>query len=324
MKILHITPHFGGGVGTVIIDWIKADKKNDHTVFCLDYINNKVKNEMALHPLLIKQISVTDVKVYEWDDYDVVLVHFWDHPLLDQLFEKATPPCRLIFWCHKNYELLDYYLKYPDLLIGTAPCQHQLKDHIWSTRNMKIFDVDCSNKRKDCFRVGFVGSQKKISDNFLTAVAMLPDVEFVFIGMEQTRIMATFMNIVTIEEITDDRELAKHYNSFSVFGYPLSRDHYGTCEQVIGEAMRSGCVPVVLNNECETNIISNGNTGYIANSIEDYVTFIKILRDYPEIRENMSYQAWMYSTSIYDHGNMMNEWNDVFINMMRRKKRIHK
>lgn len=324
-KILHITPHFGGGVGNVIIDWIKADTFNNHTVFCLDYLNNRVKEEISLNSLSIKQIPYTDPIVYDWDDYDIVLIHWWDNQLVHNLLKLVDmPPCRLIFWCHKNYEIPNWALNYPDLFIGTAPCQH-LKDYIWSVRNMELFDSAYWYGSSDnIFRVGYVGSQKKISQNYLASVAMLPDVEFVFIGIEETRIMNSFMNIRLIENITDDNELAKHYKSFSVFGYPLSKDHYGTCEQVLGEAMRSHCVPVVMNNECESYIVRNGVNGFVANTIEDYVRFIKILRDYPDIRRNMGYKARVESFIRYDHLKMINQWEDVFSKLMKQKKRAHK
>ena len=42
MRILHVTRHLGGGLGTVILDWA-AYSKNGHTIACLDYANDKAK-----------------------------------------------------------------------------------------------------------------------------------------------------------------------------------------------------------------------------------------------------------------------------------------
>ena len=41
-KILHIIVHLGGGVGTVLLNWIKRDKNNQHTILCLN--NTYYKN----------------------------------------------------------------------------------------------------------------------------------------------------------------------------------------------------------------------------------------------------------------------------------------
>lgn len=40
-KILHITPHLGGGVGTVLLNWLAYDKSCRHTVVTLDYANKE-------------------------------------------------------------------------------------------------------------------------------------------------------------------------------------------------------------------------------------------------------------------------------------------
>ena len=174
------------------------------------------------------------------------------------------------------------------------------------------------------FNVGYIGSHKKLSDNYLTTVAELPDVHFTFIGMEETSMTKIFKNVHTVQEVEDNDELASYYGCFPIFGYPLAKNHYGTCEQVIGEAMNAGCVPVVLNNECESFIIQNGITGFVANSIKDYINFIKTLRDYPDIRRNMAIQAKHASRTLYDHEKMMLQWNDVFKHLVKQDKRMHK
>ena len=40
MRILHITPHLGGGVGAVILNWVTFDKNNEHKIITLDYAND--------------------------------------------------------------------------------------------------------------------------------------------------------------------------------------------------------------------------------------------------------------------------------------------
>ena len=36
MKILHIAVHLGGGIGTVLRNWIRLDRQNEHTILILN------------------------------------------------------------------------------------------------------------------------------------------------------------------------------------------------------------------------------------------------------------------------------------------------
>ena len=48
-----------------------------------------------------------------------------------------------------------------------------------------------------------------------------------------------------------------------IFFYPLQRDHYGTAENALIEAMSLGLVPVVLDNPAELAIVRHGETGLV-------------------------------------------------------------
>ena len=47
MNILHITPHLGGGLGRVLINWVRKEnelKNNVHILACLEKTNNATEN----------------------------------------------------------------------------------------------------------------------------------------------------------------------------------------------------------------------------------------------------------------------------------------
>ena len=51
IKILHITPHLGGGVGRVVLNYLSKYKNNldiKHRVVCLDYANDEAKKRAIL------------------------------------------------------------------------------------------------------------------------------------------------------------------------------------------------------------------------------------------------------------------------------------
>jgi glycosyltransferase involved in cell wall biosynthesis len=73
-----------------------------------------------------------------------------------------------------------------------------------------------------------------------------------------------------------------------IFFYPLQRDHYGTAENALVEAMSLGLVPVVLDNPAETAIVRHGDTGLVAQSIEQCVAHLQMLLSSPPLREELS------------------------------------
>jgi glycosyltransferase involved in cell wall biosynthesis len=76
-----------------------------------------------------------------------------------------------------------------------------------------------------------------------------------------------------------------------IFFYPLQRDHYGTAENALVEAMSLGLTPLVLNNAPEMAIVRDGGTGFVAESIEEIGSLLEMLLLLPDVREKMSRNA---------------------------------
>ena len=76
-----------------------------------------------------------------------------------------------------------------------------------------------------------------------------------------------------------------------IFFYPLQRDHYGTAENALVEAMSLGLAPLVLDNPAEKAIVQDGQTGFIASSIEEIGSLLEMLLLLPDIREKISRNA---------------------------------
>ena len=73
-----------------------------------------------------------------------------------------------------------------------------------------------------------------------------------------------------------------------IFFYPLQRGHYGTAENALVEAMSLGLTPVVLDNPAEAAIVRDGETGFVAQSIEQCVSLLQMLLLLPELRDKIS------------------------------------
>ena len=76
-----------------------------------------------------------------------------------------------------------------------------------------------------------------------------------------------------------------------IFFYPLQRDHYGTAENALVEAMSLGLTPVVLNNPPEMAIVRDSETGFVAKSIEEIGSLLEMLLLLPDVRERISRNA---------------------------------
>ena len=79
-----------------------------------------------------------------------------------------------------------------------------------------------------------------------------------------------------------------------IFFYPLQRDHYGTAENVLIEAMSLGLVPIVLDNAAEMAIVRDGETGFVARSIEEAASLLQMLLSSADVRERVSRNAVDY------------------------------
>jgi glycosyltransferase involved in cell wall biosynthesis len=73
-----------------------------------------------------------------------------------------------------------------------------------------------------------------------------------------------------------------------IFFYPLRPDHYGTAENALVEAMSLGLVPVVLDNPAETRIVTHGESGLVARSLDEGVAYLRQLARTPSLRAELA------------------------------------
>lgn len=330
MKILHITPHMGGGVGTVIRGWIDHDKFNRHSIICLDYVN-----EISLNWANSKCIDITGNPGRRFIDFvvkrsDIVVVHWWPHKLLDNLFsEFGFSPVRMIFWCHYNYNVHPEVVKYPDMFISTSKVMGGQYDCIMSTGGVDEF-LKVKHEPTGHFNVGYVGTVdwKKLHGSFLLMMHKIgvnvTESIFTIVGEDniskRIQLPWTLHSIDRFRFVGKVDDIYKYYSGFDVFGYPLRHDHYGTAEQVLGEAMACGIVPVCMDNPAEKLIIQEGITGYLCKSEEEYIDNIEHLYHKPTLRKWMGQNARESAAAMYDIRNMVGRWNATFEEIMEQPK----
>jgi glycosyltransferase involved in cell wall biosynthesis len=331
MKVLHITPHFGGGVGTVITAWmekLEATEMNmvkNHSILCLDVMNDKAREALEHKVTFGVGIPLDIVNLYI-SKADIVLIHYWDHPMLQTLLSQPLPPCRLAFWCHKNFPVPNKILAFPDRYYNTSAVQGS-HPAIWSTGNMdRFFKVQHIPQEK--FHIGYVGwvDYRKLHDKFLyicdRILNEIPDATITVCGEVKIDLPDNLNPRLKFVGQVDD--VAPYLATFDVFGYPLRPDHFGTCEQSLGEAMAAGVPPLVMNNMAERWIVEDGWNGFRSTNPDQYIYFMKLLHKHRRYIDYFSGNAKRKAKSLYNINRMVNLWDEVFESMMEKPKNERK
>ena len=111
-----------------------------------------------------------------------------------------------------------------------------------------------------------------------------------------------------------------------VFGYPLRSDHFGTSEQVLGEAMAAGVVPVVMDNPAEKLIVTPTPgpypTGIRCRYQDDYPKAVEWIYGLPEMRRRISENSRSCAKELYSLDTMIRKWDEVFAEMMEKPKTV--
>jgi len=344
-KILHITPHFGGGVGTVVLNYLLKAKDScsfTHRAICLDYANkNAIEIAKSAGFSLLDNMSKRKTEILDLiADSDIVLIHWWNHPLLyDFLVRKQLPASRVIFWSHivgfpPPNNFTDAILRYPDIFVFTTPLSYKVKDvqnlsdkykgrlrDIWSTGGLdRVKSIKL--KKHAGFNIGYIGNvdYAKMHPDFLDICnrVNIPNVNFIIVGgpnekqlkqeAERCGIGEKFNFTGFIPEI----EKWEYLSLFDVFGYPLAPHHYGTCDQVLQESMAAGVVPVVLANPMESYMIKDGVTGIVAKDKDEYIKALQDLYYNPNLRHFLSKNAKEYAICTFSLEKMVKEWDKIF------------
>ena len=355
IKIAHIIPHFGTGVGTVVRPFAEFNKDNlnyMHQYFVLEDLNeltkiffNKNKIKYFENCFNKKKFLLKKMKTFE-----IILIHWWNHPLLMYLLVKwKFPKNRMIIWCHITGQIAPNcftkeILEFPDRFIFTTPIskkttvyknlsfkkQKERCGTIWSTGGIERVKILKQRKNKK-FIVGYIGNLDftKLNPNFVKMCEDAYKKNFVFIVIgklvknelsEQIKNSKIASKIILTGYVSEKKKW-KLLNTFDVFGYPLARHHFGSCDQSIQEAMAAQVPVLCLNNSMEKYMIKNNKTGFIVKNEKDYSKFLK---KFNQIKKKkilkIKHNALKFAQENFSINQMNKEWNEVFVKILKKKK----
>ena len=338
VSILHLTPHLGGGVGSVLLNYVKEELHNDifeHNIECLDAISIDTlrfvkSNQLKVNGLAYQNISILIKKIA---DADILLIHWWNHPLLyDFIIRNELPPTRLIMWSHvSGFNTPNTFnsrlLAYPDKFIFTTPLSFETKEErncsdilkknfrtIWSTSGVDHISAE-HEKIKKGFKVGYIGTldYAKLHPDFLKMCKKIniPSVKFIVCGDINADLVEEAASLGLSEKVEFKGNVSNvndFLRTFDVFGYPLASYHYGTCDQVLAESMAAGVVPVVLSNPMEKNMVKDGETGIVVDSQGSYISAIEKLYKDDKLRNSLSDRASVYAKERFSLKELTHKW----------------
>jgi Glycosyl transferases group 1 len=319
MKILHVTPHLGGGVG-------KA-----HAALSAVLPEVVEQTFVLLEPphdrRHLEAIEATGARVVVANDLgevaalarqaDIVQFEFWNHPRLFECLARCDfSAMRSVFWSHisglfrpliqpglvqeagRFVFTTEASLSMPVLaaLREAAPGKMAVINS-----GFGFTDAPSRNANSKKPTIAYLGTTDfiKMHPGFFDAIDRLAGVE----------VQASVWGVADEAAVTRARALqhpervrfcgetarpAAALAAADIFFYPLQPDHYGTSENALIEAMSLGVVPIVLNNPAERAIIRDGETGFIAFSIADCVSLLYLLLQQPNVRAKASRAAMRY------------------------------
>jgi hypothetical protein len=182
------------------------------------------------------------------------------------------------------------------------------------------------------FRVGYIGTVDacKMHPAFLqlSASARIPDVEFLVCGGDRHKELGEAAARLGLGDrfrfLGPVRDIRDPLSTFDVFGYPLHRQHYGTGEQVLIEAMAAGVPPVVLGPGAESYVVHHGQDGLVVEDSRDYGRALELLWRDRDLRRRLGDRARQTARREYTIERTAAAWRAVFDEVLARPKRVRR
>ena len=269
-KILHIIPHFGGGVGKSLSTLLdkKNISKNDHYLYFLEEPIEKKYLKNIDQKKIISTFRTSSKDLIE--SFDIIQIEFWNHPKLIEFLVNLSPiSARFIIWSHisnNSYLKNKHYSKNSSLFfVNSSNLQREDENHNFFNISsgfcdgLDNFDYYPWAKRKSFFFAGAL-DYRKVDKSIIPIISHIIKTNNTFDlygdGKDKSKILSL------IDKNRDEFSYHGHVDNlcdkmrkYKFLIYPLTIDNYATGENVLIESMALGCIPLVFDNKLERSII---------------------------------------------------------------------
>jgi glycosyltransferase involved in cell wall biosynthesis len=310
MRIVHMAVHLGGGIGKAHAAIAHELPRGIEQTFLLleEPIDRRHADAIARcgarviverDPVRIRALTL---------QADIVQLEYWGHPLLNKYAQFGfVPGVKNVCWCHVSGlfpPTLPTFLAV-DRLVLTSDISLPLVPRAIRNRASVInsgfgFAGVRSHSRPPRRKpaIAYLGTVdfKKLHRGIFDAVdalddGMTPLSLWGHINPQVATCAAAMRHPERVKLRGHTLDPASALAEADIFFYPLRRDHYGTAENALVEAMSMGVVPVVLDNPAEMKIVTHRTSGFVALSIDECVSCLRRLVQEPSLREEMGASA---------------------------------
>lgn len=351
-KILHITPHLGGGVGKVLCNACDPSENNKyrHTIILLEQPRQLLFVNRALQNGIEVLIAPSEDIIYDkMNESDIVQIEWWNHPIICEfLYNIPQIPIRLVIWSHISgcsYPFIKkQFIKNCSRFLFTSPYSLEnvyLRDKL--TKNFISNNTDIvyssggftniekrQHKDADSFNIGYVGTLNycKLNPQFVDYCNQIKisNSKFIMVGdtANRDKILSEAKNMdidQKFEFVGYVDDVQSQLCRFDVFGYLLNPEHYGTTENALLEAMAIGIPPIVLNQCTEKYLVKDMETGIVVNNKREYGHAIKYLYENFNERIRIGNNARKYVIDKFSLKNTVMHLNKNYDCVMKKDKR---
>ena len=309
MKVLHLAVHLGGEIGkahAALAPHLPADVRQ-RFVLLQEPIDNRHVDTIMRHGGEIIVGADTPIIRRLIVDADVVQFEYWGHPALDELIAQIDLPQASVCWVHisgfSKPSLPLPLLHAVERVALTSPISRPLLPaqllHKTSVINSGFgFNNAPQRIHREKPSIAYLGTVdfKKLHREIIDVVdalddGMAPVSLWGHISPEVATCAAAMRHPERIELRGHTLDPVSALAEADIFLYPLRRNHYGSAENALVEAMSMGLVPVVLDNPVETKIVAHGKSGFVAHTIDECVSYLRQLALAPSLREEMGASA---------------------------------
>ena len=312
MKVLHVTPHLGGGVGKghAALRTALAGKVEQTFLLLEPPLDRRYADLIVAGGAEVRVAQDLDEVARLASEADIVQFEFWNHPrLFACLAHTDFPAMRTVFWSHISG--LFRPVIPPGLIAGAgrfvfttgASLSIAARDGVPEERIAVIdsgfgFASRLPERASEALpQLAYLGTVDfvKMNPGFFEVVDALDmDARVSVWGECSTPVVARALAMDNPQRIRFRGQTATPAAALSdaeIFFYPLQPHHYGTAENALVEAMSLGLVPVVLNNPAEAAIVQDGETGLIGETIDHCVALLQSLLTSASLRDRLSRNA---------------------------------
>ncbi len=329
MRVLHIIHHLTtGGAARAMMCGAKYARRcagAEHRIVSLFPPDGAAIDLAEQHGMSVSMARDVTSMHEEMAEADVVHLHWWNTPYVQDLLLSDLPAMRLLITYHVAGDhapqvITPNLVDFADMAVACCPRSYRLQpfrrlaDEGRAGRAAVVVDpadlervAGIEPKPHDGFNVGYIGTVDfiKMHPRFvaMSAAVQAPGVKFTVCGtgiIDELKRQAEALGAAGRFDFRGYvSDIGPILATMDVYGYPLTEETYAAGELNLQEAMAAGVPPVVFPYGGLVDLVEHGKTGLVVSTEREYAEAIEHLYRHPEERRRLGDNARAYALANY-------------------------